>query len=237
MQRYAKITEKNPREIVLLRGQGCRYRRCTFCDYYEDASPDAEENLRINRQALAQVTGEYGVLEAINSGSFTELDPATVDCLEATCRKRGIHTLHLECHWLYRREIPAMRQRFQTVGVTLRIKQGVETFDPVYREQVMKKGIRETDPAKIAEGFDECCLLLGLPGQTTESMRTDIETGLAHFDRVCVNLMTENGAPLQPDAAVRACFLRDVEPFYRDNPRVDILRENTDFGVGGEEHE
>ncbi|MCD8125537.1 MAG: radical SAM protein [Lachnospiraceae bacterium] len=237
MQRYAKITEKNPREIVLLRGQGCRYRRCTFCDYYEDASPDAAENLRINRQALAQVTGEYGALEAINSGSFTELDPATVDCLEATCRERGIHTLHLECHWLYRRDIPAMRRRFQEAGVTLRIKQGVETFDSVYRERVMKKGIRETDPAKIAEGFDECCLLFGLPGQTAESMRADVETGLAHFDRVCVNLMTENGALLQPDAAVRACFLRDVEPLYRENPRVDILRENTDFGVGGEEDE
>ena len=40
MQRYSTITEKNPREIVLLRGRGCRYRRCAFCDYHEDASCD-----------------------------------------------------------------------------------------------------------------------------------------------------------------------------------------------------
>ena len=57
MDRYSIINEKNPREIVLLRGQGCRYRRCAFCDYHEDASCDQAANLVVNTEALSHVTG------------------------------------------------------------------------------------------------------------------------------------------------------------------------------------
>ena len=66
-------------------------------------------------------------------------------------------------------------------------------------------------------------------------MRSDIETGLTYFDRVCVNIMTPNGMPIQPDERVIKSFLTHIYPHYRDNPRVDILIENTDFGVGGNE--
>ena len=52
MQRYSVLTEKNPREIVLLRGKGCRYKRCAFCDYHEDASLDEKENFLINESDL-----------------------------------------------------------------------------------------------------------------------------------------------------------------------------------------
>ncbi|MDD6213431.1 MAG: radical SAM protein [Clostridiales bacterium] len=233
MQRYSMIQDKNPREIVLLRGQGCRYRQCTFCDYYLDASRDEGENFQINKEALGKVTGEFGVLEAINSGSFCELDESTLALLETICREKHIHTLHVECHWLYRRAIPEFRKRFAAINVQVKVKQGVETFDAEYRERVMRKGIREEDPAKIAEDFDECCLLFGLPGQTVDSMKKDIEIGLTWFSRVCVNLMVSNSANLAPDVQVREDFIREVYPVYRDNPRVDILLENTDFGVGG----
>ncbi|MCI7130596.1 MAG: radical SAM protein, partial [Lachnospiraceae bacterium] len=67
--RYSVITEKNPREIVMLRGSGCKWRRCKFCDYHLDFSTDAAANFAINRTALAQVGGIYGKLEVINSGS------------------------------------------------------------------------------------------------------------------------------------------------------------------------
>ena len=32
--RYSKITEKNPREIVMLVGNGCKWRKCRFCNYH-----------------------------------------------------------------------------------------------------------------------------------------------------------------------------------------------------------
>ena len=63
-------------------------------------------------------------------------------------------------------------------------------------------------------------------------MRNDIETGLKYFERICVNIMVENEAPLQPSDQVRQSFVNEIYPDYKDNPRVDILLHNTDFGVG-----
>lgn len=232
MNRYSVITEKNPREIVLLRGRGCRYRRCTFCDYHEDASCDENANLKINAEALGHVTGQYGCLEIVNSGSFCELDSSTMKAIMAVCSTRYISTIHFECHWLYRRHIPALKEMFAAIGVNVKMKIGVETFDTKYREEIMKKGIRETDPSRIAEEFNECCLLFGLPGQTAESMKSDIETGLRYFERICINIMVENSAPLQPSTQVRQIFMTEIYPLYKENSRIDILLNNTDFGVG-----
>jgi hypothetical protein len=59
MQRYSLIITKLPREFVLLQGRGCKWRKCTFCDYFDDVSDTPYE---INKNVLLQVTGEYGVL-------------------------------------------------------------------------------------------------------------------------------------------------------------------------------
>ena len=40
MERYALIHKVLPREFVLLQGTGCRWKRCTFCDYHGDVSDD-----------------------------------------------------------------------------------------------------------------------------------------------------------------------------------------------------
>lgn len=235
MIRYSIIHDKNPREILLLRGTGCRWRKCAFCDYHLDRSRDEIENLQINRSVMAHVTGLYHHLEVINSGSFPELGAETLRALVELCRTKHIHTLHFECHYRYRDEIPVWRTAFAEAGTTLKIKTGVETFHADYRETVLRKGIDERDPAKIAEGFNECCLLFGLTGQTAASMREDIETGLAYFERVCVNIFVENRTKIRPDPDVIAVFSEQILPLYRDNHRVDILMNNTDFGVGAEE--
>ncbi len=232
MQRYSVIKDKNPREIILLRGTGCRYRRCAFCDYHEDAYTDEAANTELNLSVLQQVTGQYGVLEVINSGSFIELGKETINHILKTCIIKDITQVHFECHWLYRNSIPKIKEIFSSKGIKTVIKTGVETFDAKYREEIMLKGIRETNPNKIAEMFDECCLLFGLPGQNKDTMINDIETGLKYFKRVCVNIMTPNSAPLQPDIQVRKIFIEEVYPIYRNYERVDILLNNTDFGVG-----
>lgn len=237
MERYSIIPDKNPREIVLLRGEGCRWGRCAFCDYHLDRDPDPEANFALNRAVLARVTGVHHHLEVINSGSFVDLDPDTLDEIERVCVEKGIRTLHFECHFIHRRAVPALRERFAARGVTVKVKTGVETFDRALREDVLHKGIGVDNPAAIAEYFDECCLLFGLPGQTEESMRRDVELGLAHFERVCVNIMVENSTPVKPDPAVIERFREAVYPLYADDPRVDILLNNTDFGVGGEEQQ
>ena len=71
MNRYSVIHKKIPRELVLLQGSGCRWGKCLFCDYHADKS---DNPYIINKQVLSKVTGVYGVLDIINSGSAIELD-------------------------------------------------------------------------------------------------------------------------------------------------------------------
>ena len=230
--RYSVIDGKNPREILLLVGRGCVWRRCAFCNYHLDFEPKAEAAFSENIKAISKVRGIYGRLEVINSGSFIDLDERTMGAILNACITAKIHQIHFECHFMHRGEISALRRRFAAQGVDVKVKIGVETFDADFRERVLIKGISEADPAKIAEDFDECCLLFGISGQTAQTMRRDVETGLSHFERVCINIMQENGMPVHPDADVLEDFMREVLPVYLNNARVDILLENTDFGVG-----
>mgnify|MGYP007081455300 FL=1 len=78
LTRYAEIPVKNKREIVLLRGSGCKWQRCTFCDYHLDFSLDEDRNYALNQKVLQKVTGKYRRLEVINSGSFVDLDSKTI---------------------------------------------------------------------------------------------------------------------------------------------------------------
>lgn len=230
MERYSEITDKSPREIVLLRGSGCVYKKCVFCDYHLDCSKDEEDNFALNRRVLSRVTGKYKNLEVINSGSVFELDENTLALILKLCRDKGIKTLHFESHYLYKNEIPKLRERFS--GIDLKMKIGLETFDYGLRENVLKKGIPERAPEKIAENFDEANFLFGISGQTAESMINDIALGLKYFGRICVNIMCKNTTPVAPDKEVVSAFIEKVYPLYKDDPRVDILINNTDFGVG-----
>lgn len=230
MQRYSLITEKRKREIVLLRGRGCAYKACTFCDYHLDCSTDDAQNFLLNAEVLSNVTGVYGELEVINSGSVFELDSKTLDLIKSVCRDKGISVIHFEVHYIYKDRLAALRREFD--GFTLKFKLGLETFDYAMREQVLRKGIPDSDPAVIADGFNEANFLFGVSGQTTATMRRDLELGLAYFERICVNIMCENSTAVKPNKTVIAEFMKHVYPIYKDNPRVDILIENTDFGVG-----
>ena len=234
--RYELLTKKNPREIVMLRGSGCQWRRCTFCDYHLDYSRDEASNFELNKNILAHVTGQYHDLEVINSGSFNELDVQTISLIETICVEKNIHDLHFEMHWMHRESIPALRSRFAALGIRVHVKMGVETFDAAFRDNMLKKGMDHVTPEEIAPYADDVCLLFGLTGQTLASMQHDIETGLAYFDRICINIMTPNTTKVQPDPAVIAMFKEHLYAAYIKNPRVDILLQNTDFGVGGEQH-
>lgn len=230
MKRYSVITDKKKREIVLLRGSGCVYKQCVFCDYHADRCPDPCENYALNKSILDRVTGEYGELEVINSGSVFELDDNTIEYIKYICADRGITTVHFEAHYLYRNKISKLRNDFAPLN--LKMKLGLETFERDFRENILHKGIPEDDPSVICRGFDEANFLFGISGQSAATMTRDIELGLKHFERICVNIMCENSTTVKPDEAVIAQFMSDVYPLYKDDPRVDILIENTDFGVG-----
>ena len=96
--RYSVIEDKNPREIVMLVGDGCKWRKCRFCDYHLDSSKDIEANFQLNKQVLSNVTGKFGELEVINSGSFVDLDKKTIELIKQICLKKGIKEIHFEHH-------------------------------------------------------------------------------------------------------------------------------------------
>ena len=231
MERYSIIKEKNPREIVLLRGTGCIYKKCAFCDYYYDKCDNEEENFNLNRKVLEKVRGIYKNLEVINSGSVFELDKDTLSLIKSVCGSKGISTIHFESHFLYKNRIERLRKDFG--GFDLKLKLGLETFDYGFREKILKKGINERSPEKISESFDEADFLFGITGQNADTMKRDMELGLKYFKRICVNIMCENSSKIKPDENVISEFMNLIYPIYRDDKRVDILIKNTDFGVGG----
>lgn len=231
--RYSKIEEKNKREIVLLRGSGCKWKKCSFCDYHTDACLDEDENYKLNSSVLSHVSGEYGKLEVINSGSFSDLDEKSINEIIKVSLDKNINEIHFECHFLERKNIPEFRKRFKKHGIDLKIKIGIETFDTDFRQNVFHKGMPETDLEELSKYFNECCLLFGIKGQTEESMRYDIDTGLKYFERICVNIMVPNTTDMKPDHDVIRTFAEKIYPDIKDNKRADILFDNTDYGVGG----
>lgn len=229
VQRYARITRKIPREIVLLRSQPCVWGRCTFCDYVADNTTDLAEIQRVADEELAKVTGEFGRLEVIDSASIQELpEPVRVQIRDLLA-PRGIGELICESHWVYRHQFEETRAFF---AVPTRIKVGVETFDHRLRNEVLGKGMDFDTPADVARLTDTICLLVGFRGQTRETIRRDIDLLLEHFKYGCVNLLTENtrSAPLL-DPDLQAWFAEEYR-HLDDHPTIEVLWRNTDLGVG-----
>ena len=241
MNRYSKITEKLPREFVLLQGTGCKWRQCTFCDYHTDVSTDPFE---VNHQVLEQVTGEYGVLDVINSGSAFELDDRTIFLLQRIIVEKNIHTLWCEMHWMYRNRLEEFRKRIlsgvnnssfltpHSSFLTIKFRCGIETFNPQLRQQ-WHKGVPTTVTSEdVAQYFQGICLLCCVEGQTKETILNDIELAQRHFEYFSVNLFCNNTTSVRRDEALVKWFIQEVYPTIKDNPKIEILIENSDLGVG-----
>ncbi len=227
MERYSVINEKFPREFVLLQGCGCKWGKCTFCDYHTDLSGNPYE---VNESVLRQVTGCYGVLDVINSGSCTELDEESVKLLQSVVRERGIHTLWFEAHWMYRGRLEAFAALFP--GVEVKFRCGVETFDGGLRESWHKGIPADVTAEEIARYFNGVCLLCGTCGEDFGHIVSDMETACAHFEYLSVNVFCNNSTQLKRDDVLVTRFIKEVYPVYKDHPKVEILIENTDLGVG-----
>ena len=227
MDRYAVIETKMPREFVLLQGTGCRWKKCTFCDYQTDLSGDPFE---VNRAVLEQVTGVYGVLDVINSGSGMELDSQTIVELKRVVEDKQIHTLWFEMHYMYRSRLDAFAKQFPFVKVKFRC--GIETFDPVLRQK-WNKGVATTvQPQDVARYFQGVCLLCGTQGETKERILKDIAEAKKYFEYFSINLFCNNSTAIKRDELLVSWFKEEVYPLIKDEPGIEILFNNVDLGVG-----
>ena len=227
MERYSLIHTKLPREFVLLQGTGCRWGKCTFCDYHTDSS---NRPFEVNEPVLRQVTGQYGVLDVINSGSAMELDAETIELIKQVVSEKHIHTLWFEAHYMYRHELEAFAQQFAPARVKFRC--GVETFDADLRRR-WRKGIPASVTAEqIAEYFQGVCLLCCTEGEEKEHIVQDIALARQHFEYLSINLFCNNTTPLQRDNQLAEWFIKDIYPTIQHDPHIEILLNNTDLGVG-----
>ncbi len=227
MERYALIETKMPREFVLLQGMGCRWRRCAFCDYHTDVSDNPYE---VNREALMHVTGRYGVLDVINSGSAIELDGQTIELIKQVIAEKGIHTLWVEMHWMYRHRLAEFAKLFAPVQVKFRC--GIETFDSELRQKWCKGVGAEVTVADVAKYFDGVCLMCCTQGESRERILSDIAIAREHFEYMSVNVFCNNSTSIKRDDELARWFAEEVYPTIKDDNRIEVLLNNTDLGVG-----
>ena len=227
MDRYSVIHTKMPREFVLLQGTGCRWGKCAFCDYHGDTSDNPFET---NRAVLQQVTGVYGVLDVINSGSAPELDEATIELIKQVVREKNIHTLWFEAHYMYRHRLARFAAQF--APVTVKFRCGIESFSPAQRT-LWNKGVPATvTAADVAKYFKGVCLLCCTADDSRERILADIATAKQHFEYFSVNLFCNNSTAVKRNDALATWFMSEVYPQIKDDTRIEVLAENTDLGVG-----
>ena len=224
--RYSKIEKGMKREFLLLRGLGCKWRKCTFCDYYEDSS---DNPFPLNKTILDMVTGEFGVLDIIDSGSCFELDEETINYIIRKIEEKNIHTLWLETHYMYKSRLKEFANRFPC---KVKFRVGIETFNPVLRKS-WNKGIPDDVTAEmVSRDFQGICLLLGVQGQKKEDILNDLELAEKYFEYYSVNLFCPNSTNTKKDEELSSFVCTTVKELLKNRPKAELLIENTDLGVG-----
>lgn len=228
MERYSHIQSKMQREIVLLKARPCAWSKCTFCDYIEDNSTCLEEMIQINNDVLDQVTGEYGILEVIDSASIFELPQETIKRIKQIIQDKHIHTLCIESHWLYRQHIQEIKKYF---GIKVIVKIGVETFNDYFRNVILNKNATFQSIDELKQDFDSPCLMVGIQGQTKEMIKKDMQILTHNFNHGTISIYRNNSTSVKRDDSLVHWFM-EYYGYLQDDPRYDFLYEPTDFGVG-----
>lgn len=228
MDRYSKIINKNLREIVLLKALPCIWGKCAFCDYIDDNDDNIAEINKLNKEVLNNITGEFGVLEVINSGSCFEIPRESLEYIKKIVVEKKIKKLFLESHWCYKNRLQEMRDFF---GIEIIFKIGVETFDNSFRNLVLNKNANFKTVDEVKESFQSVCLLVGIKGQTKEMIKRDINLVLENFKYVTINVFINNTTDVKRDEELVQWFTDNFK-YLEDYQYIEVLYNNTDFGVG-----
>ena len=228
MDRYSEINNKNKREIVLLKGFPCKWGKCSFCDYTLDNDNDEDDMNRLNFEVLENVTGKYKVLEVINSGSCFELPKNTLDRIKSIIIEKNIEKLFLESHWCYKNRLDEMRRFF---NIPIIFKTGVESFDYDFRNNFLKKNAKFKTVNELKTYFDSPCMMVGIKGQTKEMIDKDMDIVLNNFEHATINVFINNTSSIKRDEELVTWF-KEKYKFLDENEKIEVLYNNTDFGVG-----
>lgn len=229
MQRYSKIIDKIPREIVLLKSLPCIYGKCSFCNYILDNSIDVNEINSTNIEVLKQITGEFGMLEVINSGSVFEIPKEILNRIKQIADAKRIKVLYFEVYYGYRKRLDEMRKFFSNQEIRYCI--GLETFDDNFREQILNKPFPSNDIKKLSQEFYNCRLLICITGQTKEQIINDIQLAEKYFKEVTINVFVNNDTKITRDDNLVDWFVNKIYPNIKNKQNFEILIDNKDLGV------
>ena len=73
--------------------------------------------------------------------------------------------------------------------------------------------------------------MVGIKGQTKEMIDRDMEIVQKYFDHATINVFINNTSEVKRDQGLVDWFENKYK-FLIDNPKIEILFNNTDFGVG-----
>jgi hypothetical protein len=218
-----------PRENVLLVSMGCSWGKCAFCDYQEDKASSVLICDSFNKKVLESVRGtEAGVtaLDVTCSASYTELPFSTMNYIRSTCLKKGIKTVILEGHYIFRDSNPFYTEFFNSKGIEVIFRCGVETFDEHIREDILRKGLAGVTPEDIAGYFSWVNLMFGMEGQSLLQLKRDIEISRKYFDRINLSVYTTvKGGPLRDEKAIAEFYSGELYKELMLDPAVDIFDE------------
>ena len=130
--------------------------------------------------------------------------------------------------WIYKKKIQEMRDFFE-IPITFKI--GVETFDNEFRNGYLNKNANFETVEELKEYFDSPCIMVGIKGQTKEMIDRDMEIVQKYFDHATINVFINNTSEVKRDQGLVDWFENKYK-FLIDNPKIEILFNNTDFGVG-----
>lgn len=230
MQRYNKITDKNPREILLLKSLPCIYSgKCSFCNYVLDNSTDLDEIRQVNDEIIDLITGEFGIVEIINSGSVFEIPTFVLNKIREKVDALQVHTLYFEAYYGYHKRLDEMRIFFPNQEIRYRI--GIETFDDEYRKRVLKKPFPTSNLADLSKKFYSCNLMICVEGQTKEQILKDIHIARTHFKEATINVFVNNTTPIVRDESLVKWFTNEIYPQIKNENNLEILLDNKDHGV------
>ena len=116
--------------------------------------------------------------------------------------------------------------------LSIKFRCGIETFDTELRKR-WNKGVPESVTVEeVARYFQGVCLLCCTEGETRERIVRDIELARKHFEYFSVNVFCNNTTKIKRDQTLVEWFVSEVYPTIKDDPRIEVLIDNTDLGVG-----
>ena len=131
---------------------------------------------------------------------------------------------------MYRNCLARFAARF--APVTVKFRCGIESFDAAQRERWNKGIPQSVTAADVARYFNGVCLLCCTTDDSPERIAADIDTARRHFEYFSVNLFCNNGTAVKRSEEMVRWFVSELYPVLKDDPKIEVLIDNTDLGVG-----